>query len=156
MDKTSVSIAPDSSADLTVTIYGSKPLGTYNGTLFIRGDIEKDIPIKVKVVEKRFPVETLLMEIDLFNRVVSAADYLVKTGAVETQQRFGKTAIYHHKIIESEVYAKETELETKLKLDLIFEICDSVSDCSEKDGCLCVNRIVLLGDEVKNLQVCGK
>ncbi len=80
----------------------------------------------------------------------------VKTGAVETQQRFGKTAIYHHKIIESEVYAKETELETKLKLDLIFEICDSVSDCSEKDGCLCVNRIVLLGDEVKNLQVCGK
>ncbi|RLE37831.1 hypothetical protein DRJ17_05700 [Candidatus Woesearchaeota archaeon] len=100
--------------------------------------------------------ERTLEEQILFNRVVSAADYLVKTGAVETQQRFGKTAIYHHKIIESEVYAKETELETKLKLDLIFEICDSVSDCSEKDGCLCVNRIVLLGDEVKNLQVCGK
>ena len=103
-------------------------------------------------------VKTLEEQI-LFNKIISAADYLVKTGAVEKEDvLFGSNVIYHHQIIESELdLAKENELKEKLQLDdLDFDICSVVSDCSIKEGYLCVNRIVLSGDEVKNLQVCGK
>jgi len=74
IDKASEVVQGDSLSTLTVTIYGTKPIGGYNGTLTISGDIEKEIPIYIKIVEKRFPVETLLMEINLFNRVIRPGD----------------------------------------------------------------------------------
>ncbi|MBR9705744.1 DUF87 domain-containing protein, partial [Candidatus Pacearchaeota archaeon] len=52
------------------------PLGVYNGTLTISGDIKQDIAITVHVVENRFPVETLLVNIDLFKRVVRPGSIL--------------------------------------------------------------------------------
>ncbi|MDA3836625.1 MAG: DUF87 domain-containing protein [Nanoarchaeota archaeon] len=70
IDKTTIAIAPDVYSDLKVTVYGTQPLGTYEGTLIISGDIDQEIPIKIKIVEKKFPVEVLLMEIDLFHNLV--------------------------------------------------------------------------------------
>ena len=102
--------------------------------------------------------ERALEEQILFNIIISAADYLVKTRAVEKEDPiFGSTVIYHHQIIESALDPAENELKEKLHLeDLNIDICPSVSDCSIQEGYLCVNRIVLSGDEIKNLQVCGK
>ncbi|MBD3253350.1 DUF87 domain-containing protein, partial [Candidatus Pacearchaeota archaeon] len=76
LDKTSSVLNADSFDEVILTIYGTKPVGTYNGTLTISGDIEKTIPVIIEVVEKRFLVETLLMAIDLFRTVVAPGDIL--------------------------------------------------------------------------------
>ncbi len=76
LDKASLNLAPQNSNDLKVTIYGNKPLGTYEGKISIVGDINQEIPVKIRIVEKKFPVEVLLMEIDLFKNLVRPGDNL--------------------------------------------------------------------------------
>ena len=43
-------IAPDSFTNLILTIYGTADLGVYEGNLTIGGDINQNIPIKIKIV----------------------------------------------------------------------------------------------------------
>ncbi|HKL23631.1 MAG TPA: DUF87 domain-containing protein, partial [Candidatus Nanoarchaeia archaeon] len=76
LDKSSLNLDPQTSNDLKVTIYGNKPVGSYEGKISIMGDIEQEILVKIKIVEKKFPVEVLLMEIDLFRNVVRPGDDL--------------------------------------------------------------------------------
>jgi hypothetical protein len=76
IDKTSGSVAPNAFSNLIVTIYGTRPIGSYNGTVTIGGSIERVIPVYIKVVEKKFPVETLLMEIDLFKDLLVPGENL--------------------------------------------------------------------------------
>ena len=70
MDKSNLAIAPDAYSDLKLTIYGTVPVGVYEGSLTISGDLEQEIPIKIKVVDKKFPIEVLLVGADLFNKYV--------------------------------------------------------------------------------------
>ncbi|MFA5857106.1 MAG: DUF87 domain-containing protein [Candidatus Pacearchaeota archaeon] len=74
IDKTSVVLNPNSFADVTVTIYGTKPLGVYNGSITVSGDVQQTIPVHITVVEKRSLVEALLMQIDVFNKIVRPGD----------------------------------------------------------------------------------
>ena len=76
VDKASISLSPGVSNDLIVSVYGNKPIGAYEGKISVLGDIEQEIPVKVRVVEKKFPVEVLLMEIGLFKNIVRPGDDL--------------------------------------------------------------------------------
>jgi hypothetical protein len=74
IDKVTSTVLPDKSMNLKVTIMGNKPLGIYEGVLTISGDLDQEIPIKIKVVEKKFPIEVLLMGIDLFKNWVQPGE----------------------------------------------------------------------------------
>ncbi|MGD9276133.1 MAG: DUF87 domain-containing protein [Candidatus Pacearchaeota archaeon] len=76
IDKTSVSVIPDTFSNLGITVYGTADIGQYNGTLTIGGDLDQEIPIQIKVVEKNLPIEVLLMDVELFNTVLHPEDTL--------------------------------------------------------------------------------
>jgi hypothetical protein len=71
LDKSALSISPDSSGAVTVTISGTEPVGIYRGTIKITGTIEQDIPVKIEIVTMKLPVEALEMQIDLVKSVVA-------------------------------------------------------------------------------------
>ncbi|MGV8152535.1 MAG: helicase HerA domain-containing protein [Candidatus Nanoarchaeia archaeon] len=74
LEKSSMSIATNQFGNLVLYFYGNRPLGTYNGTLTISGSFEQEIPVSIKVVERRIPIETLVMELELFKTVVSPGE----------------------------------------------------------------------------------
>jgi hypothetical protein len=74
LGENSLVVGANSFSNLVVTIYGTKPIGEYNGTLTLSGDVKAEIPVSIKVVEKKFPVEALLMELNLFKRVVAPGE----------------------------------------------------------------------------------
>jgi hypothetical protein len=76
LDRDAMSIGPSKGEDLILTFYGTKPLGTYQGSVKIAGDIEKEIPITVKIVENKMPIETLLISIDLFKNIINPGENL--------------------------------------------------------------------------------
>jgi hypothetical protein len=76
LDKNSYTIAGNTFVDVLVTFYGVKPIGEYKGVLYVSGDIEKEIPVTVNIVERKFSIETLLMELDLLESVVQPGDSL--------------------------------------------------------------------------------
>src|SRR3989344_3978969 len=76
LEKNSLVIAPNSFGEFMVTLYGIKEPGVYNGSITVSGDITQEIPVSIKIVERNFPVETLLAEISLFDRVVSPGSEL--------------------------------------------------------------------------------
>lgn len=69
IDRLAASINQDNYINLKVSILGTKPVGTYEGVIRIMGDLEQEIPVKVRVVDKKFSVEALLMEADVFSGV---------------------------------------------------------------------------------------
>ena len=71
LDRSSLTISPDSFESLTLTISGTKPIGVYRGTLTISGDLDVEIPVKIEIVPRKFLVETLSMEIDLLGQTVN-------------------------------------------------------------------------------------
>ena len=95
----------------------------------------------------------------LFNRLISVADYLVKTGAVETKENiYGSKAIYHHEIT-SDSFKKinKNELQEKLQLqELHIEHCSLPMCNTEFPDNICINRIILFNDETSILRVCGR
>ncbi len=103
--------------------------------------------------------ERTLEEQVLFNRLISTADYLVKTGAVETEENiYGSKTIYHHKIT-SNSFSKVNvnELKEKLQLqELHIEHCYLLGCTTKFPNNLCINRIVLFNDEISILRVCGR
>lgn len=70
LDKSVLGVTSESSGAVTLTIFGTKPVGVYTGSLLIKGDIEQEVPIEITIIDKKLPIETLLMELDLFNRIV--------------------------------------------------------------------------------------
>ena len=76
LNRDAVLIAPGTGEDVVLTFYGTKPIGTYEGTLKISGDLEKEIPITIKIVEKKMPIETLLLAIDLFDNIINPGSNL--------------------------------------------------------------------------------
>ena len=127
LDKSSVSIGSDASEDVKVTIYGTKPLGTYNGTIYIKGDLEREIPVTIKIVEKKFSVETLLMKLDIFNRVVRPGGKLKYKLSLQNLLKDQGYKIhlksYIKDINSSEIYAeKERDVEILNTLTLIDEL----------------------------------
>ncbi len=76
LEQQSLTIQPDSFGELIMTIYGTAPIGEYVGNLTISGSLEQSIPIKIKIVERRMPIETMLVKADLFNNNVNKGDLL--------------------------------------------------------------------------------
>jgi len=112
LDKTSITVASDSWGSVILTIYGNE-LGEYNGTLKITGDVEQDIPVTIRVVENKFPVELLLMRLELLDNIVtpgSSLDYKVSLQNLLSDQRYKVDLNY---IItdanNSEIYVEEEE-----------------------------------------------
>ncbi|MFH1649727.1 MAG: DUF87 domain-containing protein [Candidatus Woesearchaeota archaeon] len=66
LDKDRSSIAPNSKDTLVATLFGRPPVGMYNGTLKIIGDITQEIPVEIEVLPRDLiPVEALVMTIDV-------------------------------------------------------------------------------------------
>jgi hypothetical protein len=95
----------------------------------------------------------------LFNKILAAADYLVKEGAVETKEIFqGSKAIYHHQLT-SFSFSKvdKNELKDKLQLKEIYIDFCPIEGCSNISiDSICVNRIILFEGDNSILRVCGK
>jgi len=74
IDSTSAIVNANSPFNLGISFYGTKPIGTYNGTLKISGDIEKTIPITVKIVKQTFFMEALLITPEVTKKIISPGD----------------------------------------------------------------------------------
>ncbi|MEM0465949.1 MAG: DUF87 domain-containing protein, partial [Candidatus Pacearchaeota archaeon] len=127
IDKNYMSINPNTFSDLVVTIYGIKPLGTYNGTLTIAGDIQQVIPITITVVEKRAFVEALLMELDIFNKIARPGEslrYKLNLQNLLREQEYKvNLKIFVNEMNSTSIYASDTdELEIANSLTLLKEI----------------------------------
>jgi hypothetical protein len=147
LDKTSGVVEANSYGSIIVTIYGIKPLGKYNGTLTISGDIEKEIPINIEIVEKRFPVETLLMEFELFKRIVrpgETLDYKLNLQNLLRDQGYKvDLRVYVTDANKTEVYAEtEEEAEIVNSLTLLRDI-EIPYDAPEGDYLLNADAIYL-------------
>lgn len=76
-DKQSLTIDPNSNDQVTLTIFGRAPVGVYNGSLFIDGDINATIPVEIEIVSKdKLPVESLSIDIEAARQSVLPGDSL--------------------------------------------------------------------------------
>ncbi len=135
MDKTALTISPDSFESVVLTISGTKPIGVYRGKITLSGDLESEIPVKIEIVPKKLPVETLIMEIDLLKDIVNVGGklrYRVNLQNLLTEQ--GYRVGLNYLILDSndsEIYVDEKEeVEIRNSLTLIKEI-DLPSNISE-------------------------
>ncbi|MGV8150802.1 MAG: helicase HerA domain-containing protein [Candidatus Woesearchaeota archaeon] len=71
LDKSAMSIAPNTNDQLTLTIFGEGIPGVYNGSLLIEGDLNEKIPIRIELLSKdRLPVESLLIMLDIDDKEI--------------------------------------------------------------------------------------
>jgi tetratricopeptide (TPR) repeat protein len=62
LDKETLSLAPNTNDQLTLTIFGEGVPGVYNGSLLIDGDMNASIPIRIELLSKeRLSIESLLL-----------------------------------------------------------------------------------------------
>jgi hypothetical protein len=124
LDRDALLINPGVGEDVVITYYGTKPVGTYEGYLKITGTIEKEIPITIKIVERRMPIETLMVAVDLFENIVNPGrnlNYKITLQNLLTEQEY-KVSL--EKIIigetDSIVYFRENqEVEIKKALSIV-------------------------------------
>ncbi|HDK41782.1 MAG TPA: carboxypeptidase regulatory-like domain-containing protein, partial [Candidatus Pacearchaeota archaeon] len=126
LDSNLLTISPDSSGDVTLTISGIKPVGVYKGTLTLSGDLESEIPVKIEIVSKKFSIENLLMKISLFKEEVKEGDSLkYELGLQNLLSEQGYKINLKHMILnsdESKIYLEEEEsVEIKNSLGLLKE-----------------------------------
>ncbi|RMD66634.1 DUF87 domain-containing protein, partial [Candidatus Pacearchaeota archaeon] len=76
LDKSAMSVPVNSFDKLKLTIYGTKPVGVYRGKLIISGDLESEIPVKIEIVPRKLPIETLEMGIELVKPVLTLGEPL--------------------------------------------------------------------------------
>ncbi|MCX6749905.1 MAG: DUF87 domain-containing protein [Candidatus Pacearchaeota archaeon] len=143
LDRDAMIIQQGESEEVVLTFYGTKPLGTYEGSLKISGDIEKEIPITVKIVEKRMPIETLLMAIDLFKNIINPGQNLNYKLTLQNLLIDQEYKVSLEKLIVSEkdstIYFKDTqEVEIKRALSIVDSI-KIPSNFSEGDYLFIVN-----------------
>ena len=67
IDQTSMSIATNTFGELGLTFYGLEDIGTYTGNISITGGINKEIPVTVDIIERKMPIETMLINVDIFD-----------------------------------------------------------------------------------------
>ncbi|MEM4271019.1 MAG: DUF87 domain-containing protein, partial [Candidatus Pacearchaeota archaeon] len=67
-------IPPGETLPLVLTIFGKKEPGVYDGYLNVSGDINILIPITITIVKDRLPVEALLLDVEVYNKVVNIGD----------------------------------------------------------------------------------
>jgi hypothetical protein len=134
LDKAALTLAPGSSNSLKVTIYGNVPLGTYEGKISILGDIQQDIPVKIRIVEKKFSVEVLLMEIDLFKNLIRPGDnlrYKLNLQNLLRDQNYQLDLVARLKgLNDGQIYFEEefnSEIATSLTLLRDFPIPENIS-----------------------------
>ncbi|MFA5764473.1 MAG: DUF87 domain-containing protein, partial [archaeon] len=143
LDRDAMSIQPMSGEDILLTFYGTKPLGTYEGYLTISGDLEKEIPITVKIVEKKVSIETLLMEIDLFENVINPGENLNYKLTLQNLFVDQEYKVSLEKLImdenDSTIYLRETqEVEIKKALSILDKI-EIPSNMSEGNYLFVIN-----------------
>ncbi len=120
-------IEPGKGDELVLTFYGTKPLGTYEGSLKISGDVEKDIPITIKIIERKIPIETLLITLDLFKEVINPGENLNYKLSLQNLLIDQEYKVSLEKLILSEedstVYFSEIqEVEIKKSLSIVDQI----------------------------------
>lgn len=122
-------ISPKRGEELVLTIYGTKPLGVYEGVLSITGTVNREIPIKITIVERKLPVETLLMNLDLFDSVVNPGNNLKYRLSLQNLLRDQNYQIYLEKTVKSRngsityiTENQEVEIEKSLSLLDFVEI----------------------------------
>lgn len=76
MDNSQLVIASNENIPLVLTIFGNKEPGVYDGYLNVSGDINAQIPITITIVKDRLPVEALLLDVEVYNKVVNVGDKL--------------------------------------------------------------------------------
>ena len=69
LDKTTMSLAPNTGDQLAMTVFGNGKPGVYNGSLVIDGDLKEKIPVTIELLDKdKIPVQALLISLDLNKR----------------------------------------------------------------------------------------
>ena len=128
-------VPPNTYRDLTVTIYGRRPIGVYTGTLTLGGDLTQEVPIRIEVVEKKVSVEVLLMVVDLFKKVVQpGAPLKYKLNLQNLLSDQGYKVALNYKVVDrnsSSVYvenSEEIELQNSLTLIRELEIPSNISE----------------------------
>jgi len=76
MSEDSLSIGQNAFGEMKNTIYGTEPLGVYLGNITLTGGVTQTIPTKITIVERRLPIETLLMKVDLTRERVAPGSIL--------------------------------------------------------------------------------
>ena len=127
LNRDAMLIEPGKGDELILTFYGTKPIGVYEGSLKISGDIEKEIPITVKVIEKKVPIETLLITLDLFREVVNPGENLNYKLTLQNLLVNQEYKVTLEKLImgekDSTIYFSETqEVEIKKSLSIVDQI----------------------------------
>jgi hypothetical protein len=135
LDRSTIVIPPNSAGEIRLTFYGTKPLGTYRGNLSISGSLSQEIPIRVNIIEKKTPIEMMLMKIDVFNKNVAPGDSLKYRLILENILRDQGYRVYLRAVLlnlnESEIYAEEfseEDLEKSLTLLKSLDIPKNITD----------------------------
>ncbi|MCK5281913.1 MAG: carboxypeptidase regulatory-like domain-containing protein [Nanoarchaeota archaeon] len=77
LEKTSMTLGPDSTGEFIVTLLGRGEPGVYEGKLVISGDIEAEIPIIIMLYKKdKLPIEGLLIELKVLDDTVYTGNKL--------------------------------------------------------------------------------
>ncbi len=64
LDKDTLIVPPNNKGELTITIFGRKDVGVYNGSIDISGSINGTIPVKIEILPKeKTPVYALLIDL---------------------------------------------------------------------------------------------
>ncbi|OYT35923.1 hypothetical protein B6U91_02210, partial [Candidatus Pacearchaeota archaeon ex4484_71] len=137
LDKSSLTLSPGNSDGFEITIYGTPPIGEYSGFISIGGGIEQDIPVNIKIVKNKFPIETLLVEVNLFKDVYFSEDVLKYKLNFKNLLRDQSYLIHYTvKVInldtQESYFSEEYDSELKDSLTLIDEI-DLPKDLPEGD-----------------------
>lgn len=67
LDQTSMTIDANTFGELGITFYGLEDIGVYEGNISITGGLNQEIPVTVEIVERNLPIETMLVNVDLFD-----------------------------------------------------------------------------------------
>jgi len=124
VDRTVLTVSSETFENFVLTISGTKPIGTYKGTIILSGDLSQEIPVQIEIVPRKIPIENLIMEVDLFKEVVSIKDpvrYRLNLQNLLSEQ--GYKINLKHKILDLNgteiVTQKDEEIEIEKSLTLL-------------------------------------
>ena len=123
VEKETITIAKNSFGEIPLTFYGTKDIGKYEGNISITGSLNQNIPVTIEIIERRMPIETMLIRADIFNPVVQKSDDLrYKLTLQNLLSDQGYIVYINTKVIgsnDSKIYAETTtqeEIESSLTL----------------------------------------
>ncbi|MBN1544882.1 hypothetical protein JW898_05480, partial [Candidatus Woesearchaeota archaeon] len=66
-----LSIMPNSYGEVEITIMGNRPPGVYTGNLLVRGGIDTDLPVEIRISkEGKIPIKTLMLKLDVLKKII--------------------------------------------------------------------------------------